>query len=197
MIRIAVTGGIASGKSTVGTMLIARGAAVCDADQLAHAAMVGGSEVHRAVVGAFGEAILGPDGEIDRAALGRRVFAGEAARLRLNRIVHPEVSRAWNAWLAARPADCRLAAVLVPLLFEGGFAVGWDGIVCISAPRRIQMERLRACGLSAADAELRIAAQMGGCERERRSDYVLANSGSKELLRRQVERMMRDMLERA
>ena len=85
MIRIAVTGGIASGKSTVGTMLIARGAAVCDADQLAHAAMAGGSEVHRAVVGAFGEAILGPDGEIDRAVLGRRVFAGEAARLRLMR----------------------------------------------------------------------------------------------------------------
>lgn len=99
MRRVALTGGIACGKSVVGAILQGRGVAVCDADHVAHALMRAGSEAYDAIVRTFGRGVVGADGELDRGSFGRLVFSDEAARQQLNAIVHPRVRVAWDAWL--------------------------------------------------------------------------------------------------
>jgi dephospho-CoA kinase len=194
MITIAVTGGIACGKSTVGDFLRGAGVAVCDADDLAHAAMLPGGGVFAGVVQTFGDGVVGADGRIDRRALGDIVFASESARRQLNALVHPDVKRRWLAWLAKQRAEA--AAVIVPLLFEEGLEKPWDVTVCVVASRRLQLARLLERGLGRAAAAARIAAMMPLNEKVRLADYVLVNEGSRDVLKRQTERMLRRILEK-
>ena len=192
MLRIAVTGGIACGKSEVGFCLADQGVAVLDADELAHELMAPGRKVHAAVVREFGDRFVRADGNIDREALAGLVFADEEARGRLNAIVHPLVAEEMQAWLASRACT---AAVLVPLLFEADMACGWDAIVCVCASERLQRERLSRRGLDDREAGQRIGSQMPVSLKVRRSGYVIVNNGTREQLREQTRRVLRRILE--
>jgi dephospho-CoA kinase len=196
MITIAVTGGIACGKSTVAGLMAADGLPVCDADELAHAVLEPGMAAHVGVVGHFGDGILDADGRIDRRKLGRIVFADGEQRAVLNRLVHPWVAEGWRQWIGGLGDGCRRAAVVVPLLYEAGFAGGWSAVVCVSALRETQLARLALRGLGEQEAVQRIGAQMPMREKELRSDYVIMNEGSKDLLRRQTQSVLRSITER-
>jgi len=188
MLRIAVTGGIACGKSSVGKMLRARGVPVIEADALVHGMMAPGGAVYEAVVEAFrGQDIVNAAGAIDRAALGGIVFRDEAARRRLNGIVHPVVRAEIAAWLERCGAEAPMAAAVVPLLYEAGMGEGWDAVLCVACTRRTQFQRLRERGGSEEDAARRVAAQMPLRMKMRLADIVLFNSGTLEALEQQVD----------
>ncbi|GAA1388239.1 dephospho-CoA kinase [Luteococcus peritonei] len=186
MIRIGLTGGIASGKSTVGEMMRRRGAVLIDSDQLARDVVSVGSEGLAAVVERFGKGVLQADGSLDRAALGSLVFADEAARADLNAIVHPLV-RAASAQVEAQVADpYALVVHMIPLLVETGRARDFDALVVVDVDEQVQLERLMARnGLDEAQARARISAQASRLDRLRVADYVIRNdAGLEELAER-------------
>jgi len=195
MITIAVTGGIACGKSLAGKILGEHGAAVCEADELAHEILRPGEPAFAEVVRAFGRGVLASDGTLDRRELGRRVFADPVERARLEALTHPAVRERWRGWRASRPRETRLAAVIVPLLYEtGAEGEGWDAVLCVSAPEALQKRRLRDRGLTEQEAAERIAAQMNLGEKERRADYVVVNGGPVEILRAQMEKVLSEVM---
>lgn len=195
MVKIAVTGGIACGKSSVGAVLREMEIAVCEADELAHALMSPGKPVFEAVVRAFGRVILGPDGSIDRQILGAKVFSDAEERARLDAIVHPRVKEAWCAWLGEK-AHFAAAAVIIPLLYEVEEADNWDVVVCVTSSRPVQAKRLRARGFSEAEVERRIGAQLPVAVKAARADYVVVNNGTRDVLLKQTERVLERILEK-
>ena len=180
--RIGLTGGIASGKSAVAARLAELGAVVIDADELAHEAVEPGTPGLRAVVAAFGCGVLRPDGTLDRAALGRIVFADEEARRRLEAIVHPEVRRL----TAVRESEAPPGSIIVdviPLLVETGQAGDFDQVVDVDVPEDVQLARLIARGgdhspTAYEHARARIAAQASRERHREAADVVLDNSGT-------------------
>ena len=192
-VEVALTGGIACGKSAAAAVLESAGVAVLDTDRVAHEVMAPGEPVYAAVVEAFGREILAPQGAIDRAVLGEKVFRSEEARAVLNALVHPAVRRRWRAWVAERRAADESCVVAIPLLFEAGVAAGWTAIVCVTAEDAVARERLRARGWTDAQARRRIAAQMPVEEKAARSDYVIANNGTLEDLKRKVLKTWREI----
>jgi len=178
MLRVALTGGIATGKSFCLSRFAARGAAIVDADQLAREAVAPGSGGLAAVVDRFGPGILSPDGSLDRAALARIVFGDSSARADLEAIVHPRVYRAIREWAGSQPPTTRLAIADIPLLFETGHVHEFDKvIVCACSPGE-QLRRLMARdALSEADARARLAAQWPIDEKVARADYVIRTDG--------------------
>jgi dephospho-CoA kinase len=192
MLKLAITGGIACGKSLAAGFLTDADVPVCEADGLAHRLMAPGGAAYGAVVAAFGREILKPDGAIDRNVLGDTVFGDRGARERLNALVHPHVRAAWRAWLDAREKEgAPLAAAVIPLLFEIGDEEAWDIVACVSARHDVQRRRLEARGLDARRITQRLAAQRPLKEKESRSDVVLVNNGTEAALREQVTRMLR------
>lgn len=183
-----LTGGIGSGKSTVSSQLATYGAVVVDADLLAREVVEPGTPGLVAVVEAFGAAVLGPDGRLDRAALGSRVFADPAELARLNAIVHPLVrARTAERVAEAQAAGPALVVHDVPLLVETGGQGGYDEVVVVDVPVELQVARLvEQRGLAEADARARIARQASREQRLAVADVVLHNDGSREDLRRQV-----------
>ena len=181
-VEVALTGGIGCGKSEVARFWSAAGIPVLDTDQTAHHLMEPGQSVYRQIVESFGETILGPDGEIDRSALGDIVFSNPEMLETLNRIVHPVVEEEWINWMKVRRGLLEPAVVSIPLLFEAGAAVGWGAIVCISAPENLVIERLLKRGLSKEAAVRRIKAQLPLEEKRRRSDYVINNDQTLNIL---------------
>ncbi|WP_159500860.1 dephospho-CoA kinase [Microbacterium sp. 18062] len=180
---IALTGGIASGKSTIARRLAEHGAVVVDADQLVRDVQEPGSAVLDEIVAAFGEGVLRADGSLDRAALGAIVFADEGERRRLNAIVHPAV-RAASAerFEAAFCADPDAVVVYdVPLLVETRVDDPWELIVVAHAPASVRSGRLvDSRGMSASDADARIAAQAGDDARLAVADVVIDTAGTLE-----------------
>jgi dephospho-CoA kinase len=185
-IILGITGGIACGKTETGRILSAEGFKVLDSDFLAHELMGMGRSVYAAVVEHFGAAILEEDGEIDRVKLGERIFSDPQERAVLNRLVHPAVIAAAQEWLT----DCRSmhedAAVLVPLLFEAGWTKGWDAVICVTAPEEQIFQRFEKRGLPKEEARKRIAAQMSQSEKAAKSDFVIENDGTPEMLRNRI-----------
>jgi len=179
----------------VGSMLAQRGFAVCEADDLAHREMAPGCAAFDEIVGRFGRQILGDDGRIDRVRLGRYVFADADELAALNAIVHPRVYEAVRVWLASQAGRAKAAAVIVPLLFETGRGDGWDAVICVAAPLSDQLRRLAGRGLGESEARLRVAAQMPLYGKVRKADYVLMNTGSREALARQLNRVIGTILE--
>ena len=175
---VALTGGIACGKSTVAVFWRDRGAAVCDADEVAHELMAPGGECIAAVAAAFGADVLGPDGGVDRAGLGRRVFEDPAARRRLEAIVHPAVIRRMREWAEAIRREGRLGVAVIPLLFEAGLEKDWDAVVCVASDEPTILERLASRGLTPSEAQARIASQWPVREKCARADHVIENNGS-------------------
>jgi len=191
MVRIAVTGGLACGKSKVGELLVARGVLVCDTDAIAHDVIAPGHAAYRKIVAHFGRAILSMDGVIDRRRLARIVFSDPVKLRFLNGITHPAVMRRVQRWLREQETSgCRIAAVLIPLLFEAGLEKRWDAVVCVAAPGKRQYAWLKARGLGRRAAAARIAAQMPLADKMVRADYVIYNNGSVEVLRQQVDRII-------
>jgi dephospho-CoA kinase len=186
--HVALTGNVASGKSTVAEMLRDRGATIIDADVLARRAIEPGTAGFDAVVDRFGEGIVASDGSIDRAALRRRAFNNPAERDALNAIVHPVVGRLRAEELeSARKRGDRIVISDIPLLFEVGLHHAFPAIILVDASPATRLERLtRYRGLSEADARAIIAAQMPSDEKRPLATWVIDNDGTHDQLARQV-----------
>ncbi|MGW5359892.1 dephospho-CoA kinase [Actinopolymorpha pittospori] len=192
MLRVGLTGGIGSGKSEVARRLASYGALIIDADRLAREVVEPGTDGLAAVVDAFGSEVVAADGSLDRPALGRIVFGDEAARRRLEAIIHPRVrARAAELEKAAVAADPDVIVVHdIPLLVETGQAAGFDAVVVVDVPEEVQIDRLtRVRGISPDDARARVAAQASRAERRSAATVVLDNSGALTALDAQVKRL--------
>ncbi|MDI6692722.1 MAG: dephospho-CoA kinase [Anaerosomatales bacterium] len=191
MYVLAITGGIGAGKSTAARVLAERGAVVIDADDLAKGLLRPGSPVVEPIVEAFGEAVRSADGGIEPAALAEAAFASPEAAARLNAIVHPAVYAALAGALDALAVQAkppRVVVVDIPLLYEAPrFLDLFDAVLAISASDDARLERLAARGMSAVDAERRMACQASDTERRSIADYVIENDGDEDAFRRAVE----------
>jgi dephospho-CoA kinase len=192
---VGLTGGIASGKSTFAAALRALGAPVLDADRFARAAVAKGSPGLAEVAAAFGPGVVGPDGELDRKAMAARVFSDPGARARLEAIVHPRVRSLFRDELARLEAQGHSVVFYdVPLLFETGQQGQVDLAVVVWAPRELQAVRLVARdGLTPAEAEARLAAQLPIDAKAAQADVVVVNDGPPGALAAKAERLLADV----
>lgn len=193
--RVALTGGIATGKSHCLKLFAAAGVPVSDADQLAHEAIAPGTAGHAAVVERFGPRVAGADGAIDRAALGRIVFDDAKARRDLEAIIHPRVYRAITEWFAKLGDHGEPIGIAdIPLLYETGREIDYDAVIVTTCPPAMQIDRLmQRSGLSRHDAEQRLAAQMPVREKADRADYVIDTSGSFDETETQVRKVLSEL----
>jgi dephospho-CoA kinase len=184
--RVALTGGVAAGKSTVAAVLEELGAVVIDSDRLAREVVEPGTPGLAAVVEEFGEQVLAEDGSLDRPALGAVVFADPARRRRLEEILHPLIRRR-SLELAAAVPPGTLVVHDIPLLVETGQAGDFDEVLVVDVPVGTQVERMVAeRGWSREDAEARVAAQASREERLAAATHVVDNTGTREDLRDRV-----------
>ena len=184
-----LTGGIASGKSTVAAMLAAAGARIVDADRIAHQVVDKGQPAYDDIVRHFGLAILKPDGQIDREALGNIVFNDKEAKQALNDIVHPRVNEVMQQHIhqLAREHPQDPVILDIPLLIESGWHKSLPVIILVYVPEAVQQTRLMTRdGLTATDAMARIRAQMPIDAKRAHADYIIDNTGSLEATQRQV-----------
>ncbi|MGH3316675.1 MAG: dephospho-CoA kinase, partial [Nocardioidaceae bacterium] len=172
------------------------GAVVIDADVLAREVVAAGTPGIAEIVRTFGPDLVGPDGELDRPAMGRRVFADPTARTQLEAIIHPRVRQRGGEIEAEAPED---AVVVhdIPLLVETGQADRFDAVVVVDVPEELQVQRLAGRGMAEEDARSRIRAQATRDERLAVADYVIDNTGTREDLRPQVAEVFDDLRRRA
>lgn len=196
-VRVGLTGGIASGKSTVSAILAELGAVVIDADALAREVVARGTPGLDAVVAEFGPGLLTPDRDLDRPTMGALVFGDAEARKRLEGIIHPLV-HARSAELEAAASPRAVVVHDIPLLAEVGRAGSFDAVIVVDAPPELQVTRMvEDRGWTREDAESRIAAQATRQDRLAIATHVVDNTGSLEELREQVERIYTELADRA
>jgi dephospho-CoA kinase len=192
---LGLTGGIATGKSTVTAMLRERGIPVIDADQIAREVVEPGKPAYEAIVRHFGRDILLADGQINRKKLGEIVFSDEAERQKLNAIVHPEVRRVMRE--EAEAAERNGAAIVfmdIPLLFESKLQHMVDKIVVVYAPASVQLARMiERDELDEEQAHKRLRAQWPIEQKKRLADFLIDNTGTREETERQVERLLAEL----
>ena len=196
MLNVGLTGGIASGKSTVARMLVEKGAVLIDFDELTREVEEPDRPEWREIVRHFGEAVLLPDRRIDRGKLGEIVFADPVKRRMLNDIVHPAVFAEWRSRLTEIKRRQPDAVVLsdIPLLIEAGLEKMVDLVLLVCIPPEEQIRRLMARnGFSREEAERRISAQMPIVQKISRADRVIRNEGSIEETAREVERIWEEL----
>ncbi|MPZ19224.1 MAG: dephospho-CoA kinase [Luteitalea sp.] len=188
MLRVALTGGIASGKSYVLRLFATHGLATIDADVLAREVVRPGTPGLAAIVERFGRELLRPDGTLDRGRLGQQIFSNEGARRDLEQIIHPAVYRAIDAAFAHLDQDgARLGVADIPLLFETGHENEFHRIVVTSCPRDVQIERMMTRDhLSREEAEQRLATQWPIDQKEAGADFVVHTAVPFEETNRQV-----------
>ena len=193
MMRVALTGGIATGKSHVLDEFRRLGVPCLDADELAHGVTAAGTEATAAIAARFGSDILAPDGSVNRAKLGPIVFADAAARHELEAIVHPAVYRAIVAGLRGFEmlGEYPIAIVDVPLLYETGADRQFDRVVVTICPPDVQRARLVERGMTEDDARQRLAAQWPMEQKAQRADFVIQTGGTFEETNRQVAEVYR------
>ncbi len=187
MLIVALTGGIGSGKSTVGELFANQGALVVDSDLLAREVIERGTEGFEQVVAEFGDQIL-KNGEIDRALLGDIVFKDRAKLAKLESITHPLIRKAFKNFVDKAPADS-IVINQIPLLVESKSNYTFDAVITVSASEEIRKQRLTKRGLSEAEIIRRIAAQASDSEREAISDFVIQNAGTPDDLTGMVEKV--------
>jgi dephospho-CoA kinase len=195
MIKVALTGGIATGKSYVLDQLRKRGVACLDADALVRGVQAAGTEATAAIAARFGSDVLAPDGSVDRAKLAPLVFADEAARRELEAIVHPAVYRAIAAGL--RGLDLlgdAIAVVDVPLLYETGAEKDFDRVIVTACSPETQLARLVERGLTEGEARQRLAAQWSTEKKVERADFVIRTDGTFEDTNRQIDEICRALM---
>jgi dephospho-CoA kinase len=192
MLKIALTGGIATGKSYVLERFRRRGIPCLDADELARGVTASGTEATGAIAARFGPGVLAPDGSVDRGRLAAIVFADPAARRDLEAIVHPGVYRAIAAGLRAFDLidKAPLAIVDVPLLYETGHTSDFDKVIVTDCPVEIRLSRLRERGMSDAEARQRIGAQWPNEEKAARATFVVRTGGTFQETDRQVDAIL-------
>jgi len=186
---IGLTGGIATGKSTVARMLADRGAVVIDADDLAREVVRPGEPAFQRIVERFGKEMVQPDGTLDRARLGAVVFADAAARRDLERITHAPILELMQQRIATAVAgDAPVVVVDIPLLFENDREGSFEGVMLVYASAEVQLRRLRdRNGLDEAAAEQRLAAQLPIEEKRRRATWIIDNGGDLDATMRAVD----------
>jgi dephospho-CoA kinase len=195
MLKIAITGGAGSGKSTVARMFAELGAEVLDADQVARDAVAVGTPAWQELRRLYGEDYFNPDGSLNRSRLAQLVFTDREARRRLDGLIHPRV----EAELKARVVELEsrgaaLVLVEVPLLFETGREAAFDRVIVVAAPEADQIRRLRARD-HRGEAEIRgiLKAQGGLADKVARADYVVDNGGSRRQTEQQVKNIWGDL----
>jgi dephospho-CoA kinase len=193
--RVGLTGGVGSGKSTVAALLAEHGAVVVDADAIAREVVAPGTPGLAAVLARFGAAVTAPDGSLDRPALAAIVFNDESARLDLNAIVHPLIGARTAELMAAAPADA-IVVHDIPLLVEGNLAEAFDAVVVVEADPQTRLQRLELRGLSADDARARMAAQASDEQRRAVADEVIGNDGDLDALRVEVDELWKRLEQR-
>ena len=187
MLRVALTGGIATGKSFCTARFAALGVPVIDADLLARAAVAPGSPGLAAIAARFGPSVLLADGALDRAALAALIFSDRIARAELEAIVHPEVYRRINEWFAGRPAGTRFALADIPLLYETGQEHEFERVIVCACDPAEQFRRLMVRdGLPAEAARARLATQWPIGEKVARAHYVIWTDDGFDATERQV-----------
>ena len=190
MRRVALTGGIATGKSRVRRRFAHLGVPTIDADTLAHAVIAPGTPGAARIIDRFGAAVRSPDGGIDRRTLGAIVFADPGARRDLEAIVHPAVYDAIHAWYAGLPPSS-FAVADIPLLYETGREGDFDVVVVAACEPEEQLRRVvERDGLPVDAARLRIAAQLPIAEKARRADHVVRTDGSHAATDAQVDALV-------
>ena len=195
MVRVALTGGIATGKSTVLRLLQARRVPTIDADVLARHAVAPGSPGLQAIVERFGIAVLDPGGALDRSALAGVVFSDSQARRDLEQIVHPAVYAAIRDWLEELPQGTPLAVADIPLLYETGHQADFDRVVVVACPPDEQLRRVMARdGVSEAEARTRLDAQWPIAEKVARAHHVIWTTGPRTETERQVDELVRRLI---
>lgn len=196
VLMVGLTGGIGSGKSTVASILVERGAVVIDADAIARMVVEPGMPALDALAEAFGPDILRPDGSLDRAALAERAFVTDETRKQLEAITHPAIATEFFAQIADAPAD-GIVVHDVPLLVESKRGIEYGAVIVVEAPTEVRLQRLEARGVPRADAERRMALQASDEERRAVATWVLDNSGDRAHLERQIEAIWPELERRA
>ena len=195
--RVGLTGGVASGKSAVSAILVELGTVVIDADVLAREVVAPGTSGLAEVVEAFGPEVLGPDGGLDRPALGAVVFGDETRRRVLEGIIHPRV-RARAAEIEAAAPPGAVVVHDIPLLAETGQGDAFDAVVVVDVPVETQVARMvEQRGMTREDAEARVAAQATREQRLAVATYVVDNTGTLEQLRRRVAEVHSELVARS
>jgi dephospho-CoA kinase len=199
MLAVGLTGGIGSGKSAVADLLVERGAALIDADQVARDVVAPGGPAYQPLLDRFGTEILAADGTIDRKALAAAAFASEESRLTLNAITHPAIGIAMIEARDALEVSDDIVVLAIPLLTAvHRDTVKLHEVVVVDCPTDVALERLLAQrGFDRADAEARIRSQISREERMKEADYVLDNSGDRAALAVEVAKLWDWLLEAA
>jgi dephospho-CoA kinase len=199
MLAVGLTGGIGSGKSAVADLLVARGAVLIDADQVARDVVAPGGPAYQPLVDRFGLGILAPNGTIDRKALAAVAFADEETRLELNAITHPAIGIAMIEARDAHEGSDDVVVLAIPLLTAvHRDTVRLHKVVVVDCPTDIALERLLSQrGFDRADAEARIRAQITREERVKEADYILDNSGDRAALEAEVATLWEWLVEAA
>jgi dephospho-CoA kinase len=193
---VAITGGIACGKSLFVKHLKALGLEVLDADEVVHQLQAPGGEAVEPIRSKFGDQVISPEGSVARPVLGNIVFNDPEARDALNGIIHPLVRQKIKSWLAA-PGKNSLKVVVIPLLFEVGWEKDWDLIICVASDPQTQLDRLmRFRGLSAEQARQRLDSQMPIAEKAARAHLTVNNNAGEEELASEAERIVRLLMEK-
>lgn len=187
MLLVGLTGGLGAGKSTVARMLTDRGAVLVDADVLAHRALEPGSPVYRQVSELFGDEVMTPSGELDRAVIAATVFSDPERRRALESIVHPEVFRMLAEIVQARRETDDIIVFDAPLIVETGFHDACDVVVVITAPEEERVARVARRGMTPDQARARIRAQIGDEERAAVADVVIPNDGDMDALNERID----------
>jgi dephospho-CoA kinase len=185
VLRVGLTGGIGSGKSTVARLLAERGAIVIDADGIAREIVEPGEPALAEIAQRFGVDILAADGSLDRAALAGIVFTDEVALADLNAITHPRIAERTAQRIAAAPQDA-VVVYDMPLLVENDLTDQWDVVLVVEADRQVRIARLKGRGLAEEDIQARMDRQATDEQRRAVADIVLDNSGTVDALTQQV-----------
>jgi dephospho-CoA kinase len=191
MLAVGLTGGIGSGKSAVADLLVARGAVLIDADQVARDVVIPGGPAYQPLIDRFGPGIVAADGTIDRPALAAVAFADDAARADLNAITHPAIGEAMAEARSAQETTDNIVVLAIPLLTAKHRETSkLDKVVVVDCPTDVALERLLSQrGMDRADAEARIRAQISREERVKEADFVVDNSGDRAALEAEVARL--------
>ena len=192
MLKVALTGGIGSGKSVAGDFFEDLGAVVVDADQLAREVVERGTEGFDELVAAFGDEIL-TNGLLDRSKLAQIVFADKKELLRLEEIIHPRVLQAFEEIVKASSLDS-VIIYQIPILVEKAGKDRFDYVITVTAPLEVRIARLKARGMKGYEIEARLKAQASDSQRSDIADSVFENSGDLDFLLRQVENIYEDVL---
>jgi dephospho-CoA kinase len=189
-----LTGGVGMGKSTAGEILRARGAQVVDTDELARQLVKPGQPALAEIQKQFGDEVISSTGELKRAELAQIVFADAAARKKLEEILHPKIRERWLAQIETwRNENCKLAVVVIPLLFETQAESQFDKIICVACSAANQQKRLLERGWTPGQINQRIAAQMPVEEKIARSHFVIWTEGDLKSHEQQIDRVLQKL----